>query len=88
MTDSRLGHILEELAGRWRDRGAGAPLGILLAAWPSPLDQSADWHRLWQALRDVNALATGTLTPDEQDLHGEAQRLVNRALRAVGGPGS
>jgi hypothetical protein len=85
MADSRLREVLDELTGRWRDRGAPAPLGLLAGAWPSPLDRSEEWHRLWQVLRDINALAPGLLTPGERELHGEAQRLVNRALRAVGG---
>jgi hypothetical protein len=84
MEQSRLVQILEELTDRWCERRALRPLALLLPAWPSPLAHTDQWHELWRALRNVNGLPPEALTAEEQELHGEAQRLVNRALRAVG----
>jgi hypothetical protein len=81
---SRLQQVLDELADRWRERRALRPLDILLRAWPSPLVHSDQWHELSRAMQDLTALEPDALTPEEQELHGEAKRLVNGALRALG----
>jgi hypothetical protein len=81
---SRLHQILDELTDRWSERRAHRPLALLRQAWPSPQAHTDQWHELARAVRSVTALEPAELTPTEQELHAEARRLVNGALRALG----
>jgi hypothetical protein len=84
MEKPRLAEILDTLVEQWCARRALEPLRFLLQAWPAPLVLSDEWHELWRALRNVQGLRPGILTPEESDLSAEALRLVNGSLRAVG----
>jgi hypothetical protein len=84
MEQSRLAEILDTLVDRWCSRRALAPLRCLLQSWPGPLLHSDQWQELWQALQNIRGLGPDVLTAEERDLHAEAVRLVNGALRAVG----
>ena len=84
MEHSRLAEILDTLIEGWCSRRALAPLRCLLPSWPGPLLHSDQWHELWQALQNIRGLGPDALTLEERELHAEAMRLVNGALRAVG----
>ena len=81
---SRLQQILDELIDRWSERQADRPLAILGRAWPSPLVHTDQWHDLARAVQSITGLEPEALTPTEQELHAEARRLLNSALRALG----
>ena len=81
---SRLQQILDELTDRWGERQADRPLAILRRAWPSPLVHTDQWHELARAVQSITGLEGDALTPAEQELHAEARRLLNSALRALG----
>lgn len=80
---SRLDELLDGLAAGWEQHGAAGPLAILLKGWPNQRTNAADWKRLWQALDDLQR--SGETESADLEAIAEARRIVNSALRAVGG---
>jgi hypothetical protein len=71
---------LQELADRWCERRALAPLRHFLPGYFALNGLSDGHHECITALKDVLALAKGDITPEERD---EVKRLIRRLDAAL-----